>query len=141
MPDRKRMAEQLLREGRMNQAILENVVEGIITIDANGVIQSFNSAAERMFGYSAAEAVGENVSLLMPEPERGQHDQYLRRYRETREAKIIGIGRELVGRRKDGTTFPMHLGVGEVASDDQRVFVGSVLDLTESKRLARISQG
>ena len=135
MPDRKRMAEQLLREGRMNQAILENVVEGIITIDANGVIQSFNSAAERMFGYSAAEAVGENVSLLMPEPERGQHDQYLRRYRETGEAKIIGIGRELVGRRKDGTTFPMHLGVGEVASDDQRVFVGSVLDLTESKRL------
>ena len=71
----------------------------------------------------------------MPEPERGQHDQYLRRYRETGEAKIIGIGRELVGRRKDGTTFPMHLGVGEVASDDQRVFVGSVLDLTESKRL------
>ncbi len=135
LQERKRIEEQLLTEGRMNQAILENVVEGIITIDANGIIQSFNSAAERIFGYSATEAVGENVSLLMPQPERGQHDQYLRHYVETGEARIIGIGRELVGRRRDGTTFPMHLGVGEVTSDKQRVFVGSVPDLTESRQL------
>lgn len=123
------------REARM-RAILDTVIDGIITIDELGIIQSFNPAAERIFGYRAREAIGQTVGILMPEPDKSQHDRYLRNYLEGGTARIIGIGREVVGRRKDGTTFPMHLGVGEASQGrDRRMFVGIVRDLSEFKRL------
>lgn len=115
------------------RAILETAVEGIITIDERGVIESFNHASEKIFGYSAAEVVGQNVKLLMPEPFRHEHDGYLKNYRETGRAKIIGIGREVIGRRKNGSLFPMDLSVSEVNLADRRLFTGFVRDITERK--------
>jgi PAS domain S-box-containing protein len=117
------------------RAILDTAVEGIITIDARGVIESFNRAAEKIFGYTAKEAIGRNVSILMPEPFRHQHDGYMQNYERTGEAKIIGIGREVAGRRKDGSVFPMDLSVSEVRLADSRLFTGFVRDITERKRL------
>ncbi len=130
-------AEQAMRssEGRIH-AILEAAVDAIITIDEHGRIQSFNRAAERIFQYDAGEVLGANVSRLMPEPYRSAHDLYLKNYLSTGQARIIGIGREVRGRRKDGTTFPMHLAVGESRLDGQRVFAGILRDLSESKRTA-----
>lgn len=115
------------------RAILETAVEGIITIDERGTIESFNHSAEKIFGYSAAEAIGQNVKMLMPEPFRHEHDGYLKNYRDTGHAKIIGIGREVVGRRKDGTLFPMDLSVSEVKLADRRMFAGFVRDITDRK--------
>ncbi|HYV26905.1 MAG TPA: PAS domain S-box protein [Candidatus Eisenbacteria bacterium] len=116
------------------RAILQTAVEGIITIDERGIVESMNRAAEKLFGYSAAEVIGKNVSMLMPAPYREQHDGYLHNYRHTGQAKIIGIGREVVGQRKDGTVFPMDLAVSEVKLADKRVFTGFVRDITERKR-------
>src|SRR4051812_30986535 len=96
------------------RSILESAVDGIVVIDDVGTVQSANPAAERLFGYRADEVVGRNVKMLMPNPDRDQHDTYLSNYRETRRPKIIGIGREVRGQRKDGTTFPLHLSVGEM---------------------------
>ena len=117
------------------RAILETAVEGIITIDERGIIESFNPAAERIFRYAAAEIIGQNVSRLMPSPYRQEHDAYIANYRRTGHAKIIGIGREVVGQRKDGTTFPMDLAVSEVRLAGRRLFTGFVRDITERKRL------
>jgi two-component system, LuxR family, sensor kinase FixL len=117
------------------RAILETAVEGIITIDERGRMESANPAAERIFGYKASELVGRNVSMLMPSPDREKHDSYVANYLRTRHAKIIGIGREVVGLRKDGTTFPMDLAVSEVKLSDRRLFTGFVRDITERKRL------
>jgi two-component system sensor kinase FixL len=103
----------------------------MIVIDEQGVIQSFSSAAERLFGFTAAEAIGRNVSKLMPSPYKEAHDAYLQRYLRTGERRIIGIGRVVVGARRDGSTFPMELAVGEMRSGDQRYFTGFVRDLTE----------
>jgi two-component system, LuxR family, sensor kinase FixL len=119
------------------RAILETAVEGIITIDERGVIESFNPSAEKIFGYAAREAIGQNVKLLMPEPFRHEHDGYLKNYRQTGRAKIIGIGREVVGQRRDRTTFPMDLSVSEVQLANRRMFTGFVRDITERKRLER----
>lgn len=119
------------------RAILGTAVEGIITIDEHGVIESFNPAAEKIFGYSAAEAIGQNVKLLMPEPFRHEHDGYLENYRQTGRAKIIGIGREVIGRRKDGSVFPMDLSVSEVRLAGGRMFAGFVRDITERKENER----
>jgi PAS domain S-box-containing protein len=119
------------------RAILETAVEGIITIDGRGIIESANPAAEKIFGYPAAEVIGKNVSVLMPSPYREAHDGYLANYFRTGRAKIIGIGREVVGRRKDGTVFPMDLSVSEVRLADRRMFTGFVRDITERKRLER----
>lgn len=116
------------------QSIVETAVDGMITIDQRGVIQTFNPAAERIFGFAAGEAVGRNVRMLMPPPYGAEHDGYLARYLETGEARIIGVGREVTGRRKDGTTFPMRLSVGEFTVGDERFFTGIVHDLTEQKR-------
>jgi two-component system, LuxR family, sensor kinase FixL len=100
------------REARL-QSILETVPDAIITIDERGDIESFSPAAERLFGYSAGEVVGRNVNILMPSPYHERHDGYLARYLTTGERRIIGIGRIVVGKRKDGSTFPMEIAVGE----------------------------
>lgn len=115
------------------RAILETAVEGIITIDERGLMESFNPAAEEIFGYPALEAIGQNVKLLMPAPFRQEHDGYLKNYRQGGHAKIIGIGREVTGRRKDGTTFPMDLSVSEVQLAGRRIFTGFVRDITARK--------
>jgi PAS domain S-box-containing protein len=132
---RRQNAEMALQdhEGRL-QAILDTAVDGIVTIGERGIIESFNRAAEQMFGWTSDETVGENISVLMPSPYCEEHDRYLVNYLETGEAKIIGIGREVVGRRKDGTTFPMDLAVSEVWLGERRLFTGIVRDITERKR-------
>jgi PAS domain S-box-containing protein len=115
------------------RAILETAVEGIITIDEKGVIESVNPAAEKIFGYDARELIGTNVSRLMPLPQRQEHDHYLANYLRSGQAKIIGIGREVTGQRKDGTLFPLDLSVSEVRLTDKRLFTGFVRDITERK--------
>ncbi|MCD8534859.1 MAG: PAS domain S-box protein [Verrucomicrobia bacterium] len=115
------------------KAIIENVVEGIITIDDCGIIQSINPAALKIFGYTHDELLGKNVSMLMPTPYQENHDTYLSNYRETGVAKIISIGREVFGRRKNGEIFPMDLAVGEVNLPKQRLFTGIVRDISERK--------
>jgi two-component system sensor kinase FixL len=113
------------------RSILETVPDAMVIIDDHGHIISFSKAAERLFGFAEAELVGENVSTLMPSPDRERHDGYLERYIRTGEKKIIGIGRLVTGRRRDGTTFPMELSVGEATIGDERVFTGFIRDLTE----------
>ena len=132
---REERAEQALTEltARSN-AVLEAAVDGILTIDEAGTVESVNPAACAMFGYDRDEIVGHNVKMLMPLPFRDAHDGYLANYRRTGEKKIIGIGREVVGLRKDGTTFPMELSVGEAAAGSRRVFSGIVRDITERRR-------
>jgi PAS domain S-box-containing protein len=115
------------------RAILQTAVEGIITIDARGVIESFNPAAEKIFGYAAGEVIGKNVKSLMPEPYRHEHDGYLTNYHHTGHAKIIGIGREVMGCRKDGTVFTLDLAVSEVRLADRVIFAGFVRDISEHK--------
>ena len=125
-----------IQESRTNlQGILENLVEGVATIDERGIIQSFNPAAEKIFGYRESEIIGRPVNLLMPEPYKREHDDYLRRYFQTGQARIIGLGRELVGLRKNGTTFPLDLSVGEMVMGERHWFVGVIRDITERKRM------
>lgn len=119
------------------QSILDTVPDAMVVIDINGVIQSFSAAAERLFGWTAAEAVGRNVSMLMPQPYHDAHDGYLARYLATGERRIIGLGRVVVGERRDGSTFPMELAVGEMKSADRRYFTGFVRDLTERQETER----
>jgi two-component system, LuxR family, sensor kinase FixL len=113
------------------QSILDSIPEAMIVIDERGSVQSFSATAERLFGYDASEVVGKNVKALMPSPYRQEHDGYLERYRRTGDRRIIGIGRVVVGQRKDGSTFPMELAVGEMRVRDQRFFTGFIRDLTE----------
>ncbi|KQY29955.1 PAS domain-containing sensor histidine kinase [Caulobacter sp. Root1455] len=134
-----RASERALRASTSHLAsILSTVPDAMIVIDERGAILSFSAAAERLFGYAEAEIVGANVSRLMPEPDQSQHDAYLRRYLTTGERRIIGIGRVVVGLRRDGTTFPMELSVGEAKGEGhgegQRVFTGFIRDLTERHR-------
>jgi two-component system sensor kinase FixL len=125
--------DALAREAHL-QSILDTVPEAMIVIDEHGNMQSFSSAAERLFGCRAAEAIGQNIKTLMPSPYRENHDGYLQRYMNTGERRIIGIGRVVVGQRKDGSTFPMELAVGEMKSGDQRFFTGFIRDLTERQQ-------
>jgi len=125
--------DALAREAHL-QSILDTVPEAMIVIDERGIMQSFSSAAERLFGLRAAEALGQNVKILMPAPYREGHDGYMERYRTTGERRIIGIGRVVVGQRKDGSTFPMELAVGEMKSGDRRFFTGFIRDLTERQK-------
>lgn len=120
-------------EARMH-ALLAAAVDGIISIDERGLIQLVNPAAERMFGYSAHELIGKNVSLLIPSPYREEHDGYLARYLGTGEKRIIGISREVEGLRKDGTSFPTELSVAEVRTGRERIFLGILRDISERKR-------
>lgn len=113
------------------RSILETVPDAMIVIDERGHILSFSAAAERMFGFSEDEVLGENVSMLMPSPDRERHDGYLERYLRTGERRIIGIGRVLTARHRDGATFPIELSVGEARIGDDRVFTGFIRDLTE----------
>ena len=123
----------LARESHL-QSILDTVPEAMIVIDEHGIMQSFSSAAERLFGCPASKAVGQNVRILMPGPYRENHDGYLHRYLATGERRIIGIGRVVVGKRMDGSTFPMELAVGEMKSGAQRYFTGFIRDLTERQQ-------
>lgn len=116
------------------RSILETIPDAMVVIDAQGLIQSFSSAAERLFGYTPGEVQGHNVNMLMPSPYREAHDGYLGRYFATGERRIIGIGRVVVGRRKDGGTFPMELSVGEVSREGHRLFTGFIRDLTERQQ-------
>jgi two-component system sensor kinase FixL len=128
------MTRDALARGAHLQSILDTVPEAMIVIDERGIMQSFSSAAERLFGYHGAEALGQNVKVLMPSPYRQNHDGFLDRYRATGERRIIGIGRVVVGQRKDGSTFPMELAVGEMQSGDRRFFTGFIRDLTERQQ-------
>lgn len=119
------------------RSIVDNVVDGIVTTDVHGTIGSVNPAAERLFGYQAEELIGQNVNVLMPEPHRKRHDDYFAEYRRTGEAKIIGIGREVEGRRRDGSTFALELAVNEFEFGAQPHFTAVLRDITERKRLER----
>src|SRR5690242_11586182 len=122
--------EQARRDSEAQiHAILDTAVDAIITIDERGRMESFNRAAQRLFGFEAAEVLGQNVKMLMPEPYRHQHDTYLANYLRTGKAKIIGIGREVVGMKKDGSHFPMELAVSEVRLGDRVTFTGIVRDI------------
>ena len=125
------------------EAAFATAVEGIAVIDDHGRILMCNPACERLFGYTASEAVGQNVSLLMPEPDRGRHDGYLASYRAGGRPQIIGIGREVLGRRRDGSTFPMDLSVGEARQNGERLFVGVIRDISgrkETERRLRVAE-
>jgi two-component system sensor kinase FixL len=124
-------------ESALLRSILETVPDAMIVIDHLGVVRSFSKAAERLFGYTPAEVHGQNVKMLMPSPYRGQHDGYLKRYLTTGERRIIGIGRVVVGLRKDGSTFPMELSVGEVNQNGHQLFTGFVRDLTDRQQTER----
>jgi PAS domain S-box-containing protein len=113
--------------------VLDTVVDGLVTIDRRGIIQSYNKACTSLFGYPPEDVVGRNVSILMPEPYHAEHDLYISAYLETGVAKIIGIGREVMGQRKDGSTFPMELSVGESLQGGDHAFVGIIRDLTERR--------
>ncbi len=130
--DEQKQLEEALRtrEGHF-RSILDTIPDAMIVIDGRGIMQFFSSAAERQFGYTVQEAIGQNVSILMPHPDSARHDGYLARYRATGERHIIGIGRIVTGKRKDGTTFPMHLSIGEMQSGGETYFTGFVRDLTE----------
>jgi PAS domain S-box-containing protein len=117
------------------RGILESAVTAIITIDERGLIENVNPATERLFGYGVAELVGQNVKMLMPEPYRGEHDAYIANYVGTGIKKIIGIGREVSGRRKDGTTFPLHLSVSEFEADGRRYFTGMIHDISDRQHV------
>jgi PAS domain S-box-containing protein len=119
------------------RGIMDTVLDGLITIDGGGIVLSFNAASERIFGYGAEEVVGRSVGILMPEPDRGTHDSYMARYAATGIRRIIGIGREVVGRRKNGVTFPLELAVSEMRQGDMTTFIGVARDITERKRVER----
>ncbi|UAL09179.1 PAS domain S-box protein [Caulobacter segnis] len=130
-----RASERALRASANHlQSILSTVPDAMIVIDDHGLILSFSAAAERLFGYAEADVVGANIRVLMPSPDRERHDSYLQRYVETGERRIIGLGRVVTGQRRDGSTFPMELAVGEAKGEGQRVFTGFIRDLTERYR-------
>lgn len=133
--ERRKTEEALMESEAKSRAILETTVDAMITIDVRGIVESFNKAAERIFGYRAEEVIGQNVKMLMPEPYREEHDGYIRSYHETGRRNIIGIGREVTGRRKDGSTFPMDLAVSEVRLGDRNIFTGIIRDITDRRHL------
>mgnify|MGYP000320942486 CR=1 FL=1 len=122
------------QQDRLYAAIFNTVIDGVITIDERGTIETVNPAAAELFGYAAVEIMGQKVNMLMPEPHRTDHDKYLYNYKSTGVKKIIGIGREVRGKRKDGTEFPFRLAISEVHLSTGRVFTGIIHDLTEQKR-------
>jgi two-component system sensor kinase FixL len=150
LTDRVRLESQLRASEARWRAVIESAVDAIIVIDAQGRIEAFNPAAERLFGYNEADVTGRNVSMLMPSPYHEEHDGYLERYLRTGIHKIIGTGREITGLKRDGTTFPLHLSVGETSVAGERKFTGILHDLTarvaiesrlrEQEALARLGE-
>ena len=134
LTERERSERELKEAVARLRAVVETAVDGVILIDARGTVLMFNPACEKLFGYAADEVTGHNVKVLMPEPFHSEHDGYLANYHRTGDRKIIGIGREVSGRRKDGTTFPMDLSVGEARQENESIFVGIIHDLTYRKR-------
>ena len=132
--DRKRAEMALVEARAFSEAVVDTAAEAVITIGASGTIETFNRAAQQMFGYSREEVQGKNVRLLMPEPYHSEHNQYIARYLETNEPRIIGTGREVSAQRKDGSVFPIHLSVSEVRNRPERKFVGLMRDI--SRQLA-----
>jgi PAS domain S-box-containing protein len=132
------MTHELRESEARTRAVLDNTLDAIITIDEQGLIESFNLAAEKLFGYATEEVLGRNVKMLMPAPYADEHDGYLRAYRQTGVRKIIGIGREVLGQRADGSCFPMELAVTEVIVNDRRRFIGLVRDITERKKMEQL---
>jgi two-component system sensor kinase FixL len=132
---RTELEERLRASEARWRSIIESAVDGIVVIDSDGRIEAFNPAAERLFDYAERDVVGQNVSLLMPSPYREAHDAYLSRYLRTGVRNIIGIGREVTGRRRDGTTFPVHLSVGEMSVNGERKFTGILHDLSVRIRM------
>ena len=116
------------------KAIFDTAIDGIITIDSKGIVESFNSAAAKLFGFETGEVVGKNIKMLMPEPDHSAHDGYIDRYNKTRTPRIIGIGREVTGKRKDGTTFPMRLAVSEVKLSSRTIYTGIIHNLSDVKQ-------
>ena len=142
LSDRVELEHRLKASEARWRAVIDSAVDGIVVIDAHARIEAFNPAAERLFGYTEQELLGQNVHVLMPSPYHEEHDTYLARYLATGRAKIIGTGREVTGRRRDGTTFPMHLSVGEVTVEGERRFTGIVHDLTGRVQLeGRLREG
>jgi PAS domain S-box-containing protein len=131
-----KFAQSLIESEAKAKSILETAVDGIVIISSQGVIESFNPAAEKIFGYSQEEVIGRNVSILMPQPHRSRHDQYIQSYLRSGEKKIIGIGRETMAQGKDGTTFPIELSVSEVRLGTRSIFTGIIRDITDRRRSA-----
>ena len=131
---RRKKATEDIEEGKARlTAIIETAVDGIITISKRGIVESINPAAARLFGYAPEEVIGNNIKMLMPEPDKSGHDQYLTNYQTTHHRKIIGIGREVTGLKKDGTTFPFHLSVSEVKFKDKIIYTGILHNLSDKK--------
>jgi len=122
-----------MESAKLLEAIIDHAIDGIITIDNRGLIESINPAACKLFGYTDEEVIGNNVSMLMPEPDQSHHDSYIDNYKRTGHKKIIGIGREVLGRKKDGTTFPFRLAVSEVWYKNRNIFTGFIHDITREK--------
>jgi PAS domain S-box-containing protein len=134
LTERERVGKALREGAARLKAVVETAVDGVILIDAQGLVLMFNPACEKLFKFKAEEIIGQNVKMLMPAPYRAEHDGYLNNFHRTRVRKIIGIGREVTGQRKDGSTFPMDLSVGEAIQDGESIFVGIIHDLTERKK-------
>ena len=132
--ERKRGVEALITRDDHLRGVMDTVIDGIITINSKGIVQSFNKSAERIFGYLAHEVTGKNIDALMPEPYSSEHDEYLSKYSDTGKKNIIGMGREVIGRRKNGETFPMDLAVSELKRDGKTFFIGVVRDITDRKK-------
>ena len=122
-----------MERAKLLSAIIENAIDGIITIDNKGIIEHVNPAALKLFGFEIKELVGKNVSALMPQPDKERHDGYIKNYDNTGQKRIIGIGREVIGQRKDGSTFPFRLGVSEVKFSDRKIYTGFIHDLSKHK--------
>ena len=126
--------QEIIESEERIRAIVDTVIDAIITIDEKGIIESFNPAAEQLFGYTWSEVIGQNIKMLMPEPYHSKHDQYLRNYLNTGHAKLIGNPREAIGQRKNGSTFPIDLAVSEMIVGEKRLFTGIIRDITERKK-------
>lgn len=138
--ERKRAEVEINKGAQRVRDVIDTAVDGMILIDQDGLVQVFNPACERLFGYDVSDVLGHNVKMLMPDPYQHEHDGYMHNYLTTGVRKVIGIGREVAGRRKDGSTFPMELSVGETASSQGRAFVGVIRDITEKKALQEVSE-
>lgn len=135
---RKRTQDALENSEKYQRSIVENMVDGLITIDGKGIVSSFNPAAVKIFGYQPNEVIGKNIKMLMPEPYHSEHDGYLNNYHKTSKKKIIGLGREVDGQHKDGHTFPMDLAVSEMMVNEKKLYTGLVRDISERKQMDKM---